>query len=586
MLKYFTLREWKYLTSVFNIRSGYDNFLPDETDRVVDTVFHYKPNLVFNAPEDKKAFYDKSLNEYTDEDFNCIDLDLSKVYVPKLFWRNYKQYLNIDGYIGHKFDNDYADNYNAFDNPHARITKFEIKAPPREEQIPLFELVEKKLQSFYIINGIIQAAPGYGKTFSSLKLISNIKLRGLIVVPNDVLLNQWKEAILKFSNLKEDEIGILQGSDPEFLLRESQKEVNIVIINSLYSQIKRLGHDFVYSLYKDIGIVFYDEAHVSGAAESFSKTSCIFLTNNIIGLTATPYRKGLNEFLLNNCMGGMLYISDHQNLIPEVFIHNCHIVTDQKTIDKLNFFRNDYIRFLTMYNSMLFNNDAYFDYLASWIVFRVSQGHKVAILFATNKMIFKMANLLKTKHKLDCGIIIGDTEKETKKEKDKMTEVIKNLILESFPLVYPKKKKLPEITVDANIKASEFKLIEEINEYRLANNQLPIVIAAQAKKMNELEIAKTKPVTVSNFQSLSAGYDDDTLSSIIFGSPLIGKVGVIQTIGRATRTNPNKLQDIPAHFMWSQFMLQYFPEMHWTLIRNIKVQYPTAKFHLENFPNT
>jgi hypothetical protein len=339
-------------------------------------------------------------------------------------------------------------------------------------------------------------------------------------------------------------------------------------------------------MYKNVGIVFYDEAHVSGAAESFSKTSCIFMTNNIIGLTATPYRKGLNEFLLNNCMGTMLYVSDHQNLIPEVFVHNCHIVTDQKTIDKLNFFRNDYIRFLTMYNSMLYNNDAYFDYLASWIAYRVSQGHKVAILFATNKMIFKMASLLKIKHKIDPGIIIGETEKETKKEKDKLTETLINQILEVYEQVFPKKKKLPEFTPGANIKAGDLKIIEEINAWKLVNNQPLIVIIEPTKKMNELEIAKTKPVTVSNFQSLSAGYDDDTLSSIIFGSPLIGKVGVIQTIGRATRKNPNKIQDIPVHFMWSQFMLQYFPEMHWTLIRNIKIQYPTAKFHLENFPSS
>ena len=130
----------------------------------------------------------------------------------------------------------------------------------------------------------------------------------------------------------------------------------------------------------------------------------------------------------------------------------------------------------------------------------------------------------------------------------------------------------------------KIKIIEEINNYRKANNLSLVLIKEPEKQLTELEVAKTKLVTVSNFQSMSAGYDDDQISCLIFGSVLIGKVGVIQSIGRATRANPNKSQFIPIHCMWSQFMLQYFPDMHWTLMRNIKVQYPTAKFHLENFP--
>lgn len=586
MLKYFTLREWKYLTSVFNIRSGYDNFLPDETDRVVETVFHYKPDLIFNSPEDKKALIDKSLSEYTDEDFNCIDLDLTRVYVPKLFFKNFKRYLNIDGYIGHKFDNDQEDNYDAFCNPHARINTFEIKAPPRKEQIPLFETFNLIKSNLNRVNGILQAPPGVGKTFMSLKLISDHKIRSMIIVPNDVLLKQWLGAIKQFSNFKEEDIGILQGSDPEFLLRESQKEVCIIIINSLYSQIKRLGHDFVYSLYKDIGMVFYDESHVSGGAESFSKTSCIFRTNNIIGLTATPFRKGLNEFLLDNSIGPVFFKSEHQNLIPTIHIHCNHIQFDQKTLDRLSFFRNDYIRFLTMYNAALYENDAYFEYLADWVNYRYTQGHNSILIFATNKMIFKMNTVLKRKYKIDSGIIIGDTEKETKKEKDKMTETIKQLILESFPLVYPKKKKLPQITVGANIKANEFKLINEINDWRLVNNLPKIVLKEQTKKLSEMEIAKSKKVIIGNQQMLSAGFDN-TLSSCLFVcTPFVGKVVTIQSVGRITRTNPDKIQDVHAHFMWSHTFLQFFPDMHWNLIRNLKVGFPDAKFDLENFPST
>jgi superfamily II DNA or RNA helicase len=584
-LRYFTLREWKYLSSVFNIRAGYDGFLPEDVDRAVESIFYFKPDLIFEDLDEKKAFLDKGLYEYSPEEINCLDFDLTKIYMPKFFWKNFKQYLNIDGYIGHKFDENITDTYNAFTNPETHITKFLITTEPREEQLPLFETFNNIKNSVGSVNGILQAAPGVGKTFMSLKLISNHRVRGMIIVPNDVLLKQWIESIKQFSNFTDDDIGILQGSDPEFLSQECKKEVNIIIINSLYSQIKRLGHDFVYSLYKNIGIVFYDETHISGGAESFSKTSCAFLTNNIIGLTATPFRKGLNEFLLDHSIGPVFFKSDHQNLIPTIHIHCNFIQFDQKTLDRLTYFRNDYIRFLTMYNSGLFENDAYFEYLADWVNFRHSQGHNSILIFATNKMIFKMEKVLKRKYNLDSGIIIGNTEKETKKEKDKLTESIKQAIIESYPLVFPKKRKIPELVVGSNLKPSDFKLIDEINVWRLANNLPAIIIVEQAKKLSEMEIAKSKKIIIGNQQMLSAGFDNTMSSCLFVCTPFVGKVVTIQSVGRITRTNPNKIQDIHAHFMWSHVFLQFFPDMHWNLVRNLKVGFPDAKFNLENFPS-
>lgn len=945
-LRYFTLKEWKYLNSVFNIRTGYEGFLGEEINKIVDCDFVYKTDLFFEDKEEEKLFFAKDLSSMTEYDLGCIDEDLTKVYVPKFFWSNFKRYLNIDGYIGYKFNDEYKlDDYNTFNNHNSKITKFHINAPPRPEQVPLFEKMEV-LQSYEmmdqrVLHGIIQAVPGYGKeqaysepvltptgwttmgelkigdlvidangnptkvleiheqgikdvyqidfndgsavrcgidhlwriyrhsatknkkwmvmplkdikdnflgkpyldkrynnshqknrkyavqickpiqfqekkllidpyamglllgdgsfrhsgnqigysdkndttihklidklnnfidltyrktpsewrifspilkdvlkhydligklsvekhipkdylftsisqrrqllqglldtdswfdkkgrkhlvtsskqlrddilelvrglgyhasyitrtkpkytykgeikyskydaydilinenkdkkfidniqkldyqensrcivvdnidhlyittdytvthnTYSSLKVASNFKLRTVIVVPNEVLSKQWKESILEFGNIKESEIGFLQGSDPTFLLNEIQKEVCIVIINSLYSQIKRLGRDFVYSLYKDVGIVFYDEAHVSGAAESFSKTSSVFKTNIILGLTATPYRKGVNEFLLINSIGELIFKSDHQNLIPTIHIHHNDIVFDQKTMDKLNFFRNDYIRFLVMYNAALYDNDGYFNYLADWVNYRVSLGYKTIVIFSTNKMIYKLNKVLKYRYKLDSGIIIGDTEKEKKEEKDTFTKEMVDIIIKYYFAVFPKKKKLPAISEGSNIKKSDLELINTLNQYFIDNqimteapeidysntrlDQIPtfipeivkIVFPEKEKVLSEMEIAKQKMIVIGNPQMLSAGYDDTMSSCLFVCTPLVGKVVTIQSVGRITRTNPNKKQDVHAHFMWSTIFSKYFPDMHWTLVRNLKTGFPDAKFNLEGF---
>ena len=96
---------------------------------------------------------------------------------------------------------------------------------------------------------------------------------------------------------------------------------------------------------------------------------------------------------------------------------------------------------------------------------------------------------------------------------------------------------------------------------------------------------KTKNPLTSNFKMLSAGYDDEELSSAIFGSPLIGKVGVIQTLGRITRTCETKNQNVVAHFIFTKIFIEFYGNMIFALTNNIKVQYPTAKFNYEGFDN-
>lgn len=98
-----------------------------------------------------------------------------------------------------------------------------------------------------------------------------------------------------------------------------------------------------------------------------------------------------------------------------------------------------------------------------------------------------------------------------------------------------------------------------------------------------MEIAKSKKVIISNFMYLSDGFDKDSLSSIIFGSPLKGVNTVIQTLGRITRINPDKIQDVVADFILSNVMVTYYPRIHWDIINNVKKEYKDAKIKLENF---
>ena len=428
-------------------------------------------------------------------------------------------------------------------------------------------------------------------TYLGIKLSSILNLKTLVIIPNDILEEQWIDSITKFSNLNREDVGIIQGSDIDRLIKQGQFSKGIVVakVQSLLSQLKTLDLETLQNLYSTFGLIEFDEAHISGAAEGYAKTSIMFRTNNVLGLTATPYRKGVNEFLLKNSIGDLLYVSEHQNLIPEIFIHCIHIEFTSAEIYRLSRVKDDYILFLATYNMILETKDEYFNYIADWVVYRHYHGYKIATLFSTNKMVNKLNNIL-TSRGLDAGMILGSTKKQVLTFSDYITEEDFKKFNYYYRIVFPKRKKVPEIKKikeQFQINSKPIKEdIQKINSYLISENKESIeIISTLAQEFSERDIMKTKNPLTSNFKMLSAGYDDEELSSAIFGSPLIGKVGVIQTLGRITRTCETKNQNVVAHFIFTKIFIEFYGNMIFALTNNIKVQYPTAKFNYEGFDN-
>jgi hypothetical protein len=73
------------------------------------------------------------------------------------------------------------------------------------------------------------------------------------------------------------------------------------------------------------------------------------------------------------------------------------------------------------------------------------------------------------------------------------------------------------------------------------------------------------------------------MSNIIFGgAPRIGKISVIQSIGRITRLHEGKNNPLVQYFIPSKF-LDIQKSTGVILNRNIRVQYPDAKFKYIGF---
>lgn len=251
-------------------------------------------------------------------------------------------------------------------------------------------------------------------TFFAIKSASNLQLKTMFIVPTGVLQQQWIDSIVKFSNLEKEDIGIIDGSDlsKKFNKIALDKDVSVVMIQTLLSIQKTHGYSKMQDYFNNVGLVIYDESHKSGAADGFSKTVPMFRTDNIIGLSATPYRQDINKFLLDNNIGERLYESKHQNLIPEVNIRRFILEFNQKEFNSLEYLRNDYIRFLAKYNMFLAENILYLNYVADWVIYRLSQGHEIVVLFSTNKLVNNLKDILITKGITDIGVLTGKTKKK------------------------------------------------------------------------------------------------------------------------------------------------------------------------------
>ena len=537
----------------------------------------------FNFQEDIDngvMFFDEDDNFIDPRRFDIEDIKPSFVLLPRFFWLEnldkLEEFFAVDDQGNKWYGADLIKNdFNLIKNysPDLNYNNYNIKVQPRENQVPILDELNQRLKNFNYIRGILQAAPGTGKTYMSINF-SKVFKKTLIIVPKNVLVDQWLESILTFTNLQKENIYILEGSKLNEIQENLNKNIKIIITKpqSLLSQIKKNKILDLIDLYSKIDFVIYDECHSAGA-EGFSKTLSLFKTPNILGLTATPFRKGLNEFLLINSIGDVIIEADAKVLTPNIIIQylpKTFIDFSEKEIFALKQrFQNDYPMFLALFNSYLLRKPNYFDFLAQWNDWARKNNHEVVILFSTNKLAKKQYNTIIEKNpeykdeilyltgnsKNDALQIAKDQNKllrvELKKIKEELNQKVKNKELKrkDADVIYKEERKKFKEAMDLNIQ-----------------NSLDLYF----KKIKEAKII------VSNFSLLREGFDKPKLSFVIFGSPIVGKITIIQTLGRITRIAEDKPQPI-ALFPVTEVFESFSPRVKLIITNNVKSTYPEAK---------
>lgn len=155
-------------------------------------------------------------------------------------------------------------------------------------EISLRSSVQEKAVKALLENkgGILELAPGKGKTVMSLATAQIWGEPTLVFVHNGSLYEQWIDRISEHYHCSTSEIGRVQGPFKTWVW--SNKGICVAMLQSFISELEadRVPPEF----FERFGTVIWDEVH-HAKAETYSRTLPLFSSKRI-GLSATPNLKG------------------------------------------------------------------------------------------------------------------------------------------------------------------------------------------------------------------------------------------------------------------------------------------------------
>jgi len=184
-----------------------------------------------------------------------------------------------------------------------------LKVPPRNES--QVKVINNSLRLFkegtsHVINCMV----GWGKSYAGTNLICQLGVTTLIVVTKEDLMIQWKDNLLKYTDIKEDEIGIVQQNKCEY---GGNIKVSIAMVHSL------AGGDYPSDFYSWAGFVLVDEVHRISANWFVNS---MFKLNSYIrgGLSATVNRADGKSYVFKAHIGEVLSKATIDIAPPKVLV--------------------------------------------------------------------------------------------------------------------------------------------------------------------------------------------------------------------------------------------------------------------------
>jgi len=135
----------------------------------------------------------------------------------------------------------------------------------RDYQVPVLKKYLVHVTTFGKYGGLLELECAWGKTASSLYILSQLKKKTIVIVHKEFLMNQWIERIQQF--LPTARIGKIQGQKIDI----ENKDIVLAMLQSLSMK------EYPSSLFDSFGFTIIDEVHHI-SSETFSRSLYKFVT--------------------------------------------------------------------------------------------------------------------------------------------------------------------------------------------------------------------------------------------------------------------------------------------------------------------
>ena len=229
-------------------------------------------------------------------------------------------------------------------------------------------------------HGILCAKTAFGKTYVAIHCIAKLKTKALILMHKRDLMYQWKNDIIKYTNLTEDDVQIFTGSN-----FDKDKPITITTVQNIGAKI-RLGQFNIRQQFQEanFGITFFDEVHTTVGPLSNSLASRWIFSKRVYGLSATPKRGDDLDKVINYLIGNVIY-RDDRKMIP-VYVSFAPVSVEVPS--NIRYWLNKSDKQYTInYNKWIKNQDAYISHSASIIIELIKKNRKILAVAAYKNLL-------------------------------------------------------------------------------------------------------------------------------------------------------------------------------------------------------
>ena len=169
-------------------------------------------------------------------------------------------------------------------------------------------------------NGLLELPCGFGKTILTLAIVAELRLKTLIIVHKEFLLEQWLERIAEF--LPTARVGRIQGTAFDV----AGKDIVIGMLQSLSMK------EYAPSAFTSFGLTVIDETHHI-AAEVFSNALFKIVTPHMLGLSATMERKDGLSKVFKLFLGEIVYSAQREK-VDNMLVHKVEYLSNDEEFCK------------------------------------------------------------------------------------------------------------------------------------------------------------------------------------------------------------------------------------------------------------